>query len=191
MDNNEFGLRLIAELDGTKSKQRLNQDIEALKKQLGNVEIQAKLGKNVVANLTKQLNATQISLQNVDIDNSAINRMVSQINGALNQININIGGNLNSGGNVQNAQRTGQQIGQQIQNGVNSVIQKGGFNKIFKDSGNGLNNVSKDAEKYFQTLSNTVSVQEKLGQNNNLTSFIVSLKRLGRVHSQEKKATTT
>ena len=184
MDNNEFGLRLIAELDGTKSKQRLNQDIEALKKQLGNIEIQAKLGKNVVANLTKQLNATQISLQNVDIDKNAINRMVSQINGALNQININIGGNLNSGGNVQNAQRTGQQIGQQIQNGINSVIQKGGFNKIFKDSGNGLNNVSKDAEKYFQTLSNTVSVQEKLGQNNNLTSFIVSLKNAEGVTEQ-------
>lgn len=163
MDNNEFGLRLIAELDGTKSKQRLNQDIEALKKQLGNVEIQAKLGKNVVANLTKQLNATQISLQNVDIDKNAINRMVSQINGALNQININIGGNLNSGGNVQNAQRTGQQIGQQIQNGINQ----------------GLNNNSRILDTFRRSLQNIRLNRNQFMGSNEINTIANSIQNLG------------
>ena len=127
MGMNDFQLGLIAGLDGTKSKQQLNSDIDALKKQLNNVEIQAKLGKDVVSNLTKQLNATQISLQNVSIDKNAINKMVSQINSALNGININIGNNININGLAQSAQKTGRQIGQQIQNGVSSVIQKGNF----------------------------------------------------------------
>ena len=176
MGMNDFQLGLIAGLDGTKSKQQLNSDIDALKKQLNNVEIQAKLGKDVVSNLTKQLNATQISLQNVSIDKNAINKMVSQINSALNGININIGNNININGLAQSAQKTGRQIGQQIQNGVSSVIQKGNFDKIFRASASGINNVSKEAEKYFQTLSNTVSVQEKIGENNNLTNFTISLK---------------
>ena len=176
MGMNDFQLGLIAGLDGTKSKQQLNSDIDALKKQLNNVEIQAKLGKDVVSNLTKQLNTTQISLQNVSIDKNAINKMVSQINSALNGININIGNNININGLAQSAQKTGRQIGQQIQNGVSSVIQKGNFDKIFRASASGINNVSKEAEKYFQTLSNTVSVQEKIGENNNLTNFTISLK---------------
>ena len=119
---NDFQIGLIAGLDGTKSKQQLNQDIEALKKQINTVEIQAKLGKDVAANLTKQLNSTQINLQNVNIDQNAINQMVSNINSALNGININIGNNINSNGLTQNAQRTGQQIGQQLQNGLNQGL---------------------------------------------------------------------
>lgn len=97
---NDFQIGLVASLDGTKSKHRLDQDIEALKKQLNNVEIQAKLGKDVVTNLTKQLNATQISLQNVNIDQNTINKMVDQINNALSGININLGQNI--GNNLTN-----------------------------------------------------------------------------------------
>lgn len=172
---NDFQIGLIAGLDETKSKQQLSQDIEALKNQLGEIKIQAKLDDKTIADLTRQLNSAQINLQNVSISQTAITKMVSQINSALSGININIG-NLNNGGIVQNAQRTGQQIGQQIQSGISSVIQKGNFDKIFKDSGSGINNVSKEAEAYFQKLSNIVSVQEKLGENNNLTGFVVSLK---------------
>ena len=51
----EFQIGLVARLDSSKSKQQLNSDIEALKKQLTTVEVQAKLGKDVVTNLTQQL----------------------------------------------------------------------------------------------------------------------------------------
>ena len=130
MGMNDFQIGLVGKLDDTQSKQQINSDINALKKQLNNVEIQAKLGKDVVSNLTKQLNATQISLQNVSIDKNAINNMISQINTALNGININIGNNINSNGLVQNAQRTGQQIGQIISNEAQRAISNVSSNNI-------------------------------------------------------------
>lgn len=119
MGMNDFQIGLTAGLDGTKSKQQLNNDIDALKRQLNNVEVQAKLGKDVVSNITKQLNATQISLQNVNIDQATINKMVSQINNALSGININLRQNI--GNNLTNnlsqqARQTGQQVGQIISN---------------------------------------------------------------------------
>lgn len=139
---NDFQIGLIAGLDGTKSKQQLNQDIEALKKQINTVEIQAKLGKDVAANLTKQLNFTQIKLQNVNIDPNAINQMVSSINSALNGININIGNNINSNGLAQNAQRTGQQIGQQFQNGINQGLNN---DRILDNFRRSLQNIGMDS----------------------------------------------
>lgn len=135
---NDFQIGLIAGLDGTKSKQQLNQDIEALKKQINTVEIQAKLGKDVATNLTKQLNSTQINLQNVNIDQNAINQMVSNINSALNGININIGNSINSNGLTQNAQRTGQQIGQQLQNGLNQGLNN---NRVLDNFRRSLQNI--------------------------------------------------
>jgi len=94
---NEFQIGLVASLDSSKSKQQLNSDIEALKKQLTTVEVQAKLGKNVVTNLTQQLNAVQISLNNVKVDQTAINNMISQFNTAFSKVNINLG-NINTNG---------------------------------------------------------------------------------------------
>ena len=122
MGMNDFQIGLIAALDGTKSKQQINQDIEALKRQLSNIEIQAKLSKDAVSNLTKQLNAAQINLQNVSIDQSAINNIIAQINSSLSNININLGSNLNSNGLAQNAQKAGQQIGQIISNEAQRAI---------------------------------------------------------------------
>ena len=124
---NDFQIGLVASLDGTKSKHRLDQDIEALKKQLNNVEIQAKLGKDVVTNLTKQLNATQISLQNVNIDQNTINKMVDQINNALSGININLGQNI--GNNLTNnlsqqARQAGQIVSQEVESSLKNITSK-------------------------------------------------------------------
>lgn len=86
----EFQIGLVASLDSSKSKQQLNSDIEALKKQLTTVEVQAKLGKDVVTNLTQQLNAVQINLNNVKVDQTAINNMISQFNTAFSKVNITL-----------------------------------------------------------------------------------------------------
>lgn len=180
MGMNDFQIGLTAGLDGTKSKQQLNADIEALKKQLGSIEIKAKLGQDVVSNITKQLNATQISLQNVNIDQVAINEMVSQINNALSGININLGSNINGNSAIKSAQKTGQQIGQQIQNGIQSTIQKSNFKTEFGFSANNQKNVANEAQKYFQGISNgIVTVQEKmkdLDGNTSLNGFTVNIK---------------
>lgn len=183
MAMNDFNIGFLAGLDGTKSKAKLNQDIDAIKKSLKELELKAKLDPNQVKVLENQLNSLKVNLNNVSIDKASLNNLVSQINNSLNGIRLQIP-NLNTGNIGNQAQQAGQQIGQQIQNGINSVIQKGSFEKIFRASGNGINNVSKDAEAYFKTLSNIVSVQERLGTNNNLTSFTVSLKNAEGVAEQ-------
>lgn len=163
---NDFQIGLIASLDGTKSKHQLNQDIEALKKQLNNVEIQAKLGKDVVANLTKQLNATQISLQNVSIDKNAINNMISQINTALGNININIGANaFNNNGINQTAQNLGRQVGnlisKEVENSLKDVTSKeiGLSFRVDKTDSDEFNNaVDSEIRKLQQAKNKMVSV---------------------------------
>ena len=183
MAQNDFNIGLVAGLDGTKSKEKINQDIDAIKRTLKELELKAKLDPNQVKALENQLNSLKVNLNNVSIDKASLNNLVSQINNSLSGIKLQIP-NLNTGNIGNQAQQAGQQIGKQVQNGINSVIQKGSFEKIFRASGNGINNVSKDAEKYFKTLSNTVSVQERLGTNNNLTSFTVSLKNAEGVAEQ-------
>lgn len=136
----EFQIGLVASLDISKSKQQLNSDIEALKKQLTTVEVQAKLGKDVVTNLTQQLNAVQINLNNVKVDQTAINNMISQFNTAFSKVNINLG-NINTNGATQSAQKTGQQIGNQLGNSINQSLQAN------------LNHVKQDIQNIFSSFS--------------------------------------
>lgn len=164
MGMNDFSIGLIAGLDGTKSKQQLNQDIEALKRQLGSVEIQAKLDSNTITNLTKQLNSVQINLQNVFIDQTAINNMVSQINTALSGININLGNALNN--NVgQAAQNVGRQAGNiisgEVENSLRNVTSKeiGLSFKVDETDSDEFNNaVDKEIRKLQQAKNKMVSV---------------------------------
>lgn len=183
MAQNDFNIGLVAGLDGTKSKEKINQDIDAIKRTLKELELKAKLNPNQVRALENQLNNLKVNLSNVSFDQASLNRLVSQINNSLQGIKLQIP-NLNTGNIGNQAKQAGQQIGQQIQSGISNAVQKGNFEKIFRASGNGINNVSKDAEAYFKTLSNTVSVQERLGTNNNLTSFTVSLKNAEGVAEQ-------
>ena len=136
----EFQIGLVARLDSSKSKQQLNSDIEALKKQLTTVEVQTKLGKDVVTNLTQQLNAVQINLNNVKVDQTAINNMISQFNTAFSKVNINLG-NINTNGATQSAQKTGQQIGNQLGNSINQSLQAN------------LNHVKQDIQNIFSSFS--------------------------------------
>ena len=144
----------------------------------------ALLDANAKGDINKQLNAIKdlsVTISKATLSNDVINDIKRQL--TQNGIDLKlVFGNVNQITNQ--AQQVGQQIGQQVQNGINSIIQKRSFEKIFRASSNGINNVSKDAEAYFKTLSNTVSVQERLGTNNNLTSFTVSLKNAEGVAEQ-------
>lgn len=175
MGMNDFQLGLFGSLDKTKSKEQLNKDIETLKNQLNSVEIQAKLGKDVVANLTRQLNATQITLSNVSIDQVTINRMVSQINSALGNIQI---GNISSGSATQSAQRVGQQIGQQVQQGVRSAtknIDVGTISASIDKNGNIATQIE-TIRNSFTKLG--VSADEVKGKMSNLDTEISTLRNL-------------
>lgn len=122
-----------------------------------------------------------VRIEKVNLDKSAIDSLRNQL--SKNGIDVNLVlGNVNQ---VQaQATKAGQQIGQRIQSGIDNVIQKGNFKKVFSSTLGDFNNTGKEAEKYFHTLSNTVSIQEKLGKNNNLESFVVSLKNADGVAEQ-------
>lgn len=135
-------------------------------------DVQARL--NAIKNLS-------LKIEKIKLDQSAIDSLRNQL--SKNGIDINLVlGNVNQ---VQaQAAKTGQQIGQKVQAGVDSVIQKGSFKKVFSSAIGDLNNTGKEAEQYFQTLSKNVSIQEKLGKNNNLDSFVISLKNADGVAEQ-------
>lgn len=140
MGTNDFQIGLVGKLDANQSKQQLNSDIDALKKQLNTVEVQAQLGKDVVSKLTQQLNATQFTINNVKVDQTAINNMISQFNTAFSKVNINLG-NINTNGTTQSAQKTGQQIGNQLGNSINQSLQAN------------LNHVKQDIQNIFSSFS--------------------------------------
>lgn len=97
---NNWNLGLVSKLDGTKSKNQLNQDIQALQKVLNSVELKAKLDPNQVKSLENQLSKLQVSLTDVTIPQSVLNGLVNQINNALQGIQIpNINFNPSSVGN--------------------------------------------------------------------------------------------
>lgn len=110
MAMNDFNIGFIGGLDETKSKAKLNQDIDAIKKTLKELELKAKLDPNQVKSLETQLNTLKVNLTDAKFSQSALDGMVSQINNALKGIkipSISVGGNAN----------IGQQIGNNIAQG--------------------------------------------------------------------------
>lgn len=114
MAMNDFNIGFIGGLDGTKSKAKLNQDIDAIKKTLKELELKAKLDPNQVKSLETQLNTLKVNLTDAKFSQSALDGMVSQINNALKGIKIpsvSVGGNAN--------------VGQQIGNNIAQVVASG------------------------------------------------------------------
>ena len=179
MAMNDFNIGFLAGLDGTKSKVKLNQDIDAIKKSLKELELKAKLDPNQVKALENQLNSLKVNLNNVSIDKTSLNNLVSQINNSLSGIRLQIP-NLNVGNVSNQAQQVGQQIGQNISQGVSQSLLRDKstvkFEEYFKQSGN----AAKEAQQYFQNLlqseNATVAVLERF-DDSKLNSFTVNVKR--------------
>lgn len=135
--DNDFQIELFGGLDISKSKSKINADIETLKKQIKELEISAKIDANVSKNLEKQLNNLSIKLSDVKVEPKALTKMVGEINNALRGIqipNINIG---NGSNNI--AKQAGQQVGQQFQTGVSQGL--GNSSKVLEDFKKSLENV--------------------------------------------------
>lgn len=115
---NDFNISLLAGLDVSKSKEQIDKDINAIKSNIGKLEIEAKINPDTAKNITSQLKYLQIRLKDITIDKATLDGLVNQINSALKGIKI---GNINV--NVGNqAQSVGQKIGQQISNGVTQAV---------------------------------------------------------------------
>ena len=120
---NNWNLGLVSHLDGTKSKNQINQDIQALQKVLNNVELRAKLDPNQVKNLESQLSKLQVSLTDVNIPKSVLDGLVSQINNALSGIQIpNI--NINPSGVGNAGKQIGEIISKEAANAIGDVTSK-------------------------------------------------------------------
>ncbi len=152
----EFLILLQAKLDEVKSKENVNTDIDKIQSQIDKLKIQAEIDPKAISNLVKQLETVlnqKINISNININQSQISK---------------------------SAQQTGQQIGQQIQQGMNSAIQKGKFKQEFFFSADKQNNVAKQAQQYFNGISNgVVSVQEKMQEldgKSSLQGFVVNIK---------------
>ena len=153
----DFLILLQAKLDEAKSKGNINADIEKLQGQLDKLKIQATLDPKSAQNLADEIGKLvnqKIVISNIDIDTNAVTK---------------------------NAQKTGQEIGKQIQSGVNSVIQKGNFKAEFTFSADKQNNVAKIAQEEFKKIANgIVTVKEEMKKTdtgNFLDGFVVNIKK--------------
>ncbi len=155
--DNDFLLLLQAKLEEASLK-GIKGNLEQLKKEFEELKIKPVLNQQALSDLSAKINKlfteNKITISNINVDNSQA---------------------------VRNAQQTGQQIGKQIQNGINSVIQKGNFITEFTFSADKRNNVAKVAQKEFQKIANgIVTVKEQMNQVDGksfLDGFIVNIKK--------------
>lgn len=153
----EFLILLQAKLDEASLK-GIKGNLEQLKKEFEELKIKPVLDQQALSDLSAKINKlfteNKITISNINVDNSQA---------------------------VRNAQQTGQQIGKQIQNGINSVIQKGNFTTEFTFSADRRNNVAKVAQKEFQKIANgIITVKEQMNQVDGksfLDGFIVNIKK--------------
>lgn len=154
---NEFLVLLQAKLDEAKSKGLINSDIASLQSRLDKLKLQVELDPNTAQKLANDIGKLinqQITISNINIDTNQV---------------------------IKNAQQTGQQIGIQIQSGINSVIQKGDFKTEFTFSADKQNNVAKVAQEEFKKIANgIVTIKEQMNQVDGksfLDGFIVNIKK--------------
>ena len=137
----DFLMLLQAKLDEAKSKGNVNADIEKIQGQLNKLKLQATLDPKSAQNLAGEIG--KLANQKIVISNI----------------------NIDTGQAVKNAQQAGQKIGNQIQSGINSVIQKGNFKTEFAFSANKQNDVAKVAQEEFKKIANgIVTVKEQMKQ---------------------------
>lgn len=156
--DNDFQIELFGGLDISKSKSKINADIETLKKQIKELEISAKIDANVSKNLEKQLNNLSIKLSDVKVEPKALTKMVGEINNALRGIqisNINIGNGSNNLPNQakQAGQQVGEIIGKEAQKAIDNVLSDS-IGKSFKIRPNVSNNFKKEIENLVSDWTN-------------------------------------
>lgn len=184
----DFIIALQAGIDEAKSAESINKnDIPKLQKKLDALKLQATIDKKSLEEIASQLEkitGKKISFSNIGIDTKQANKDGKKYGEAFNKgaseaINSDTAEQINKISDastatiVSNEKRKRQAIQdtarvqeQSVKNG--NIIQQTDFALSFDTKG--------EAEKYFNVLSKAVSVQEKLGENKNLESFIIEVK---------------
>lgn len=129
----------------------------------------AELSKNIdIQSEIDKIKGLHLNIDSVRINKDVINTVKAEISKTGAKLNLDF--NVDTNSVVRQAQTATQQV-QQI---VSGAVQRTKFDQIFKPTN--LNDAAKEAEKYFRTISKTVSVQEQLGDDKGLRSFTISLK---------------
>lgn len=185
--DNDFQIELFGGLDISKSKSKINADIETLKKQIKELEISAKIDTNVSKNLEKQLNNLSIKLSDVKVEPKALTKMVGEINNALRGIqipNINIGNGSNNLPNQakQAGQQVGEIIGKEAQKAIDNVLSDS-IGKAFKIRPNVSNNFKKEIENLVSDWTNgkgsvkDIKIQTKTSYDKDLDANVEKLQQ--------------
>lgn len=136
-------------------------------------EFKVLLGAELSKNINLQSDIDKIKGLHLNIDSIKINKdVINTIKAEISKTGAKL--NLNLNVNTNNAVKQTQIATQQIQQIISNAVQRTDFEQIFKPKN--INDAAKEAEKYFKTISKTVAIQEQLGDDKGLQSFIVSLK---------------
>lgn len=133
------------------SVKKVDEQIRALEKNISKLKISGQFDDTALKNLTNQLNTLKINIGTANFSSTALNELTSQVEKALNNINIsgvNIG-NINNG-----AKQTGQQIGSQISQGISQ----------------GMASASKSTEKVLRDFSELNDAKRKFVDGHDLIS---------------------
>lgn len=131
----------------------------------------AELSKNIdIQSEINKVKGLHLNIDSIRINKDVINTVKAEISKTGAKLNLDF--NVDTNSVVRQAQTATQQV-QQI---ISGAVQRTKFDQIFKPTN--LNDAAKEAEKYFRTISKTVSVQEQLGDDKGLRSFTVSLKNV-------------
>jgi len=133
--------------------------------------LESNVGQKLQAELDKYKNLS-INVSDIKLNGKALQDVQTMLKNS--NVKLNLQADLDRARLESQGRQAGETIGKQIQSGMNGIIQKGKFEKIFNPGK--INTAAKEAENYFKTISKSVSVTEELGKNNNLTSFVVQCK---------------
>lgn len=164
MADNEFLIGLVSKLDPSASKQNIERDILNLEKQLKNIKLKAEIDPSAISNIENQLKKLKASISNITVSPQAISNIVTQINTALNGLQIN-NININPNGFRQQGQQAGKLLSQGVEDALDTSITSKGIEVPFrvkaKDSDDFQNAVNKEIEELQKKSNTVVKVQYK------------------------------
>ena len=154
--DNEFLIGLTGRLDESSSKSQLNSDIDSISKKIDKLKLQGEIDQTEISNIEKQLKNLKAVISNIDIEPSALSKIVTTINNSLKGIKINT-----ISVNTSGLKQQGQQVGDLLSKGVKDSLNKITSEKIGipftvdKKSSNDFRNAVNAEIKDLQEKANT------------------------------------
>lgn len=148
----------------------VDKQIKQLEKSISKLKISGKFDDTALKNLTNQLNTLKATVTTANFSPTALTELTNQVNRALQNINI---GNINVG----NVGNQAQQVGQQIGNNVSQGVKLG-----FSQSKNAIDSFKESLKKANKSSTEIDSIVEKVQKLN------VQIQSLRFTESENKKA---